>query len=312
MPPHPQVADLLALINARGGPPVTEQSPEEFRAGFRAGSGARGRPADPAPTEDRVVPGPAGDIPVRIYRPAAPGPLPLVVYFHGGGWVIGDLDTHDGLCQYLAVGTPAVVVSVDYPLSPEHPFPAALEAAEAAARWAADHARELGADPARLAVAGDSAGGNLATVVARRARDASGPDVAFQLLVYPVCDLTRSMPSYTENGTGYMLTGEMMELFIDHYLAGGDPRDPDASPLFADDLAGLPPGLVLTAELDPLRDEGEAYAARLRDAGVAVEVRRYDGMIHGFVGFDLLIDDARTAIDDLTAALRAGLAPDGD
>jgi acetyl esterase len=309
MPIDPQVRQLLDGFEALEQPPFSEIRPEELRAIFAATSVMNSRPDTPAATEDRRVPGLGGDIAVRVYRPAGDGPWPLVVYFHGGGWVIGDIETHDSLCQHLAVDTPAVVVSVDYRLAPEHRCPAAVEDAEAATRWAAAHAAEMGADPSRLAVAGDSAGGNLAAVVARRARDAGGPAIAFQLLVYPATDLTRSQPSHVENGEGYMLTTEAMEWFIGHYLGDTDPKDPDISPLFATDLAGLPPALVVTAEFDPLRDEGEAYAERLRDAGVAARTSRYDGMIHGFLSMDSLLDGARRALAETIAALRTALAP---
>ena len=303
----PQARGLLDLLEASGRPPMWEQTPIEARRGYAALSDLAGAPDETVPTEDRSVPGPAGDIPVRVYRPVADLPLPVVVFFHGGGWVIGDLDTHDAVCHRLAAGVPAVVVSVDYRLAPEHPFPAAVEDCDAATRWAAGHAAALGADPARLAVAGDSAGGNLAAVVARHARVAGGPPIAFQLLVYPGTDLTGSMPSHEENGTGYLLDEGTMRFFLGSYLGDGDPRDPDASPLFADDLAGLPPALVLTAEFDPLRDEGEAYADRLREAGVPVVTSRYDGMIHGFYGLDNLFDSAKRATRETTAALRDAL-----
>jgi acetyl esterase len=244
---------------------------------------------------------------VRVYRPAADDPLPVVVYFHGGGWVIGDIATHDTTCQRLAAGVPAVVVSVDYRLAPEHRFPAAVDDCDAATAWVSAHAAELGGDATRLAVAGDSAGGNLAAVVALRARHAHGPAIAFQLLVYPATDLTRSLPSHTENGEGYLLDTDAMTWFINQYLVDADPRHPDASPLFVDDLAGLPPALVVTAEFDPLRDEGEAYAQRLRDAGVDVTTSRYDGMIHGFYGLDSIFDASKRATAETIAALRDAL-----
>jgi acetyl esterase len=287
---------------------MSEQTPEEARAGFSMLTAIAGPAEEPVPTEDRSVPGPAGDIPVRIYRPTADTPLPVVVYFHGGGFVIGDIATHDTTCQRLAAGVPALVVSVDYRLAPEHRFPAAVEDCAAATAWASAHAPEFGGDPSRLAVAGDSAGGNLAAVIARRARDAGGPNIAFQLLVYPGTDMTCSLPSHTENGTGYLLDSDTMTWFLDNYLADADPRHPDASPLFADDLSGLPPAFVLTAEFDPLRDEGEAYAERLRAAGVAVTTSRYDGMIHGFYGLDSIFDAANKATAETVVALRDALA----
>jgi acetyl esterase len=307
MPLDPQVSTFLDLLAAAESPPPQQQTPDEARAGFALLAVVTGPPEVSVPTEDRSLPGPKGEIPVRIYRPPSHGPLPVVVYFHGGGWVIGDITSHDTVCHRLAAGVPAVVVNVDYRLAPEHRFPAAVDDCDAATRWVSEHAADLGADPARLAVAGDSAGGNLAAVVARRARDRGGPPIAFQLLIYPATDMTRSLPSHTENGTGYLLETDTMAWFTDHYLDGADPRQPDASPLFAEDLTGLPPALVVTAEFDPLRDEGEAYAERLAEAGVAVTTSRYDGMIHGFYGMDLVIDAARSATDETVTALQKAL-----
>jgi len=306
----PQAREFLDALDAMGNPPMSEQTPEEARAGFVLLASLAGPPEDAVPTQDRTVPGPAGnEIPVRIYRPQSDTPLPVVVYFHGGGFVIGDITTHDATCQRLAAGVPAVVVSVDYRLAPEHPFPAAVDDCEAATQWVSAHATELGGDPGRLAVAGDSAGGNLSAVVARRARDAGGPPIAFQLLVYPGVDMTRSMPSHVENGTGYLLDADAMDFFLGNYM-GNEPdlKHPDASPLFVEDLSGLPPALVVTAEFDPLRDEGEAYADRLRAAGVKVTTSRYDGMIHGFYGLDGIFDSSKRATAETVTALRDALA----
>ena len=307
MPLDPQVSAFLHQIAAAGAPPPHEQTPDEARAGFTLLAVMAGPPEEPVATEDGTLPGPNGEIPVRIYRPAGGGLLPVVVYFHGGGWVIGDITSHDTVCHRLAAGVPAVVVSVDYRLAPEHRFPAAVGDCDAATSWVAEHAADLGADPARLAVAGDSAGGNLAAVVARRARDRGGPAIAFQLLIYPATDMTRSMPSHAENGAGYLLETDTMGWFLAHYLDGADPRQPDASPLFTEDLSGLPRALVVTAEFDPLRDEGEAYAERLAEAGVEVTSSRYEGMIHGFYGLDRVIDTARRATDETVAALQKAL-----
>jgi acetyl esterase len=307
LPLDPQVRTLLDQIGAAGGPPVSQQSVEEARAGYALLAAVAGPPEDPVPTEDRSVPGAGGDIPVRVYRGPGEGVRPLVVYFHGGGWVIGDIASHDTVCHRLASGVGAIVVSADYRRAPEHRFPAAVEDAETVTRWVSAHAAELGGDPARLAVAGDSAGGNLAAVVARRARDAGGPPIAFQLLVYAVTDATCSHASHVENGTGYLLEADTMRWFCDHYLDSADRRHPDVSPLFADDLGSLPPALVITAEFDPLRDEGEAYGERLREAGVPVTVSRYDGMIHGFYGLESVIPAAATATEETVAALRRAL-----
>ena len=303
----PQARELLDGIEAMGNPPMWEQTPEDARAGFLMLAAIAGPPEEAVPAEDRSVPGPHGDIPVRVYRPKSDGPLPVVVYFHGGGFVIGDITTHDTTCHRIAAGVPAVVVSVDYRLAPEHAFPAAVDDCEAATQWVSAHAAELGADPARLAVAGDSAGGNLSAVVARRARDAGGPAIAFQLLVYPATDCTRSMASHVENGTGYLLDTDSMAWFISHYAGDADLKHPDLSPLFVEDLSGLPPAFVLTAEFDPLRDEGEAYANRLRAAGVKVTAARYDGMIHGFYGLDSIFDSSKKATTETVLALRDAL-----
>ena len=308
MPLDPQARILLDQLELAGTPPMSERTPEEARAGFVMLAAVAGLAEEPVPTEDRTVPGPAGGIPVRIYRPRADAPLPVVVYFHGGGFVIGDIATHDTTCQRLAAGVPAVVVSVDYRLAPEHRFPAAVVDCDAATAWVAAHASELGGDPARLAVAGDSAGGNLSAVVARRARDAGGPPIAFQLLVYPVTDMRCTLPSHTENGTGYLLDTDAITWFMDNYFADADRLTPDASPLLVEDLSGLPPAFVLTAEFDPLRDEGEAYAERLRAAGVSVTTSRYDGMIHGFYGLDSVFDSAKKATAETVSALRDALA----
>ncbi|HZN13388.1 MAG TPA: alpha/beta hydrolase [Acidimicrobiales bacterium] len=310
MPVDPQVRALLDQLASAGGLPLQEMTPEAARQMF-VGMAALAAPStEGVTTEDRSVPGPGGDIPVRIYTPAAgSAPRPLVVFFHGGGFVIGNIDSHDATCRSLARLVGAVVVSVDYRLAPESAAPAAAEDCYAATVWAAEHASELGADAARLAVAGDSAGGNLAAVTPLLARDRGGPAIAFQLLVYPVTDLTMSQPSIEENGTDYMLTADGLRWFYDHYLGTkGDPKEPIVSPLFASDVSGLPPALILTAEFDPLRDEGEAYGARLREAGVPVTFKRYDGLIHGFFSMDLVLDAAKAAVAETAEQLKAALA----
>jgi acetyl esterase len=310
MPVDPQVRMILDQMEAQGAPPISELTPAEARAAM-ANLAALGKyPDERAPTEDRTIPGPGGGIPVRIYRPNSDIPLPVVVFMHGGGWVIGNVDTHDSVCQQLATSVPAVVVSVDYRLAPEYPYPAAVEDCMAATNWVHEHAEELGADGDRLAVAGDSAGGNLAAVVSIKARDAGGPPISFQVLVYPATDLTRASPSHAANGQGYLLTKESMDWFIGHYAPGSELKNPDVSPLFADSLAGLPPALVITAEFDPLRDEGEAYADRLRESGVEARTSRYDGMIHAFFGMDLLLPQAAEAIQEASTSLRQALYRD--
>ena len=306
MPLDPQAQSLLDQIAAGGARPLATVDLAESRALLDAGWALAREPSDPVESEDRHVPGPGGGIAVRIYRPGSGGasPLPVVAYLHGGGFVLGSLDSHDRLCRQIAAGVPAAVVSIDYRLAPEHPFPAAVDDAVAATRWIADVAPSLGADPNRLVVAGDSAGGNLAAVVARRSAMAGSPAIAMQVLLYPATDMTGSHESLQENGDGYFLTSEDMLWFRQCYLPDGtDLRDPDVSPLAADDLTGMPPAFVVTAEFDPLRDEGEAYARRLQQAGVPVTLERYDGMIHGFMSMDGVLDAGARAVDAMVAAI---------
>jgi acetyl esterase len=275
---------------------------------MNAGTAALGEPQPVARVKDHRVPGQGGEIPLRLYHPGGDEPLPAVVFFHGGGWVVGNIETHDGYCRALAHAAGVIVASVDYRLAPEHPFPAGVEDAYAATCWVAKHASQLGADPKRLVVAGDSAGGNLAAAVALMARDRGGPTLALQLLIYPITDCNFETPSYRDNAEGYFLTRETMIWFWKHYLPSeADRRQAYASPLRAASLRGLPPALVLTAEYDPLRDEGEAYAQRLTDAGVSTKLIRYDGMIHGFVRRLRIFQAARTALHDVAAALRQPL-----
>jgi acetyl esterase len=254
---------------------------------------------------DRTIPGPGGDLPVRIYTPAGDGPLPVLVYFHGGGWVVGNIDSVDHVCRDLGHDAGCVVVSVAYRRAPEHRFPAAAEDAYAATLWAARNAAELGGDPEGIAVGGDSAGGNLAAVAALMARDRGGPKLLFQLLLWPIIDFAFDTPSYRECAEGYLLTRAEMRWFWDHYLASeADGRHPYASPIRAESLGGLPPALVLTAEFDPLRDEGEAYAARLAEAGVRATAVRMDGTIHGFMTRYNLPDNAGRGLELSASALR--------
>jgi acetyl esterase len=301
MPLHPQVVTMLQQLAALNLPPVHEQSPEEARKRPRL-------PVTPEPVfqiENRHIPGPGGPLGIRIYRPEDRSPLPVLVYFHGGGWVFNSLDSHDHTCRALANASSCVVVSVDYRLAPEHKFPAAVEDAYAAVLWVGREAASFGGDPERLAVGGDSAGGNLAAVAAIRCRDESGPHLCCQLLIYPVTDYGFDTPSYNRYANGYMLTRNAMIWFWHHYLSDeADGRHPFASPLRARNLAALPPALVITAEYDPLRDEGEAYAARLRECGVPVTLRRYEGMVHGFFNNSPLLDTATEAIHDTAFYLR--------
>jgi acetyl esterase len=267
---------------------------------------ATASPAEPvAHVEDRDLDTTVGPLRTRVYTPASgDAPRPVIAYFHGGGWVIMGIETHDGICRRLANATGAIVVSVEYRLAPEHRYPAALDDCFAATTWLAEHAADLGGDPARLAVAGDSAGGNLAAAVALRART-DGPRLIAQVLAYPVCDAAQDTASYRDNGDGYMLTAKDMAWFWDCYLGpDGDPADPFASPLRAASVAGVAPALVLTAEYDPLRDEGEAYARHLDASDVPVQLHRFDGMLHGFLGMEALISEANQAITRVADFLR--------
>jgi acetyl esterase len=307
MPLAPAARNLLDAMAAAGTPPLWELSIEDVRAN-RELLGGLEEPVPVARVDDRVIPGPGGDLPVRIYTPDGDASRPLIVYFHGGGFVFCSLDTHDNTCRRLANANGAVVVSVDYRLAPEHCFPAPLDDCYAATVWAHEHAAELDADPDRLVVAGDSAGGNLAAATALLARDRGGPPIRFQLLVYPVIDAACDAASYVENAEGYFLEAQAMRWFWQQYLGpDGDGSDPLAAPLRAD-LAGLPPALVVTAEFDPLRDEGEAYAAALRAAGVDASATRYDGMIHGFWSMPMFFPEADQATREIATALNATLS----
>jgi acetyl esterase len=304
----PQCKAFLDTLASAGGKPLEQLPVEEARL-MSAGLSAFGGPVEPiADVENRTVPGPAGPIPVRVYRPVLNETLPALIYFHGGGFVICSLDTHDGECRSLANASGCAVISVDYRLAPENKYPAAVDDAYAATRYVAEHAAEFGIDPQRIAVGGDSAGGNLSTVVARLARDRGGPPLKFQLLIYPLVDFDDNSPSMQQYSKDYFVTRESMDWFTECYLpnrAAG--REPSASPWNADDVRGLPPAMIMTAECDPLRDQGEAYARTLQSAGVPVELKRYDGMIHAFFSFPGAIDAAKVARHDAGSALRRAL-----
>ena len=305
----PQIRDYLAEVEAVGAAPLETLAVAEARqAAADVPVRWRGEPEAVPEVEDLRIHGPDGAIPIRIYSPEGLKPAPALVYFHGGGWVVCDLDTHDCICRAIARRSGAVVVSVDYRLAPEHRFPAAVIDCYAATNWVAENAERLGIDPRRIVVGGDSAGGNLAAVVALESRDEAGPHIALQVLVYPVTDLSSlDTPSYREFAEGYGLTASEMEWFREQYLARPeDARSVHASPLLAPDLHGLPPALVITAECDPLRDEGEAYAKRLEAAGVPVRYTRYAGMIHPFFSLSGGVTQAREAIAEVAAAVAAG------
>ena len=306
MPLNPIVAGMLEQMAAAGGAPLNEMTPAAGREMYRSMQPVSGQP-ELHLVRDAIATGPAGDIPVRIYEAGPGDQRPCLVYFHGGGWVIGDLDTHDGVCRKLAQLTDCVVIATHYRLAPEHPNPASLDDCYAAVSWAAANAEELGIDPTRVAVGGDSAGGNLSACVALRARDSGGPALAVQLLVYPVTNTTFDTPSYHENGEGYMLTLDSMEWFWNHYLSGpqNDRSDPLVAPIRAESLTNLPPACVITAEFDPLRDEGEDYGKRLQEAGVTTMIKRYDGMLHGFYTMSDVLTDGQAALELSAAQLRA-------
>ena len=304
MPVDPHIAALLKALADADLPPMYEGTAEAARLQYLALSTTRS-PDDVVPvaaTEDRTVPGAEGDLRARVYRPEGEGPFPTVAFFHGGGWVIGDLETHDAMVRSICRSSRAVVVAVDYRLAPEHPFPAAADDAVAAARWIAAHLDEFGGDD-RLAVAGDSAGGNLAAVVAQTLT-AEGTPVAAQFLIYPAVDALGDYPSRTENARGYFLEQPTMDWFYGHYAgAWEDAKDPRLAPLHAD-LTGQPPTVIVTAEFDPLRDEGEAYGEALKAAGVRALVHRYDGLIHGFFDMGGLSPAAKAAIEETCGKFR--------
>jgi acetyl esterase len=310
---HPQARALLNLIEEKGLPPTHTLAPQEARHWYRE----RRFVTQPNPPEVALVrqlkaAGPAGEIPLRLYRPLgsqAGQVLPVLVYYHGGGWTIGDLDSHDTLCRELANGSGCAVVAVDYRMGPEHRFPAAVDDAIAATRWVHANAASLQLDAKRLAVGGDSAGGNLAAVVAIAARDAGDLPIVFQLLIYPATDMRRGAPSHTSNGEGYLLTRDTITYFHDHYI--DDARhdlDWRASPLLHTDLSRLPPAFVLTAGYDPLRDEGLQYAQALTEAGNKAALVCFERQIHGFITMGKVLDEANVAVSMCASQLRVALA----
>jgi acetyl esterase len=307
MPLHPHAQEILRQFNERYS---QIQEPVTLKARRAMVETAL---RSPGPTVERVkylrAPGPGGDMPVRVYTPRGAGPFGALVWYHGGGWVIGSIDMADGTARHLAVAADCAVVSVGYRLAPEAKFPAPAEDCYAAAKWTHANAATLGVDPSKIAVGGDSAGGNLAAAVALMARDRRGPPLAFQLLIYPVIDRDFQTRSYLDNAKGYLLTREGMVSNWEMYLSSeADAANPYAAPLQAKDFRRLPPALVVTAEFDPLRDEGEAYARRLIEAGVPATSTRYDGMVHGFLSYQEVADAGRRAMAESAAALRAAFA----
>ena len=306
---QPEALAVLEMMDAQGGPPLESLSPAQARIGsvkrFKL-FGGEPEPLDRV--ENLSVPAPGRNVPLRVYARERGGSRPALIYFHGGGFVLGNLETHDPICRSLAKESGAVVIAVDYRLAPEHKFPAAVEDAHEATKWVAAHAEELGIDAGRIAISGDSAGGSLATVTAMRCRDAGGPALALQVLIYPVTDLSSfDTASYREMAEGYFLGRAEMAWFARQYLASPETAlEPEASPLLAPDLSRLPPTLVITAEFDPLREEGEEYASRLQQAGVPVTLTRYPGTIHGFVVMRGALRAGRKAIQEVSDFVRTG------
>ncbi len=310
MPLDPQIVKVMEDAAALGLPAPHTVSTEEARAN------ARKRPRSPGPevakVENRTIPSPDSEVPVRIYTPEGSGPFPILAWYHGGGMVVGDLDSADGTARNLCVGGNCVVVSVDYRLAPDTKFPGPAEDCMAATNWAINNAASINGDPSRLAVGGDSAGGNLAASVSLMVADRGGPEIVLQLLIYPMTDARSDTDSYRANAEGYSLTRTTMEWYWDQYLASKeDATNPYAAPLQAKSLAGQPRALVITAEFDPLCDEGEAYGKRLEEAGVETTVTRYDGVIHGFFSMSAVVDKSRQAVDEASAALRSAFARAG-
>ena len=308
---HPQIVQVIDAMARAELRPIEAMTPVEARAQMELT--ARARKAEPLPVakvEERMIPGPAGEIRLRFYWPNSAGAVPGIVYYHGGGHVIGSLDTHDLIARNLCAGAEALVVSVDYRMGPEHKFPAAVDDSFAALQWVQANAASLGVDSGRLGVHGDSAGANLAAVVALMARDAGGPKLRLQSLVYPVGDYTLSSASYGKYAQGYgLLTRQSMVWFSRHYLRSpNDAEDWRASPIKATSLAGVTPAIVVVAECDVLHDDGESYAGALRRAGVPVEYREYPGMIHGFLGMVPVVDDAMNAQRQIWTAFKRAFA----
>jgi acetyl esterase len=306
---HPQTRAFLDLVEKRGLPPTHKLSVVDARQFYRDRRGFTQPPApDVADVRGLEALGPHGAIPLRLFRALGTQPseiLPVLVYFHGGGWTIGDLDTHDTLCRELCNQTRCAVVSVDYRMGPEHRFPAAVDDCIAATRWVFDHAYEFNIDGARMAVGGDSAGGNLAAVVSIDARDQHGPPIVFQLLIYPATDQHRNAPSHTENGQGYLLTTDTMDYFAANYMdSKAHYADWRASPLLHPNLGSLPPAVIITAGFDPLRDEGAEYAKRLTEAGNRTSYVNFPRQIHGFISMGRILDESHTAVALCASELR--------
>lgn len=309
MPLDPQVKAFLDQAAASGAPGFDQMTVQQAREAIRGLFATNAPPQAVKKVEDRVVNAGGVKLPIRIYTPDGNGPLPILVFFHGGGWVVGDLESHDAPCRALANGAGCIVIAIDYRLAPEHKFPAPADDCYGATKWVVLNAASFGGDPKRIAVGGDSAGGNLAAAVAQMATDRGAPTIKYQLLIYPVTNYSYDTASYKNNGENYLLTKNSMQWFWNHYLSNpNDGENPYASPLRGQRLSNLPPAWVMTAEFDPLRDEGEAYAKRMKDAGVSVEYTDYKGMIHGFFSLGHIFDQGKKAVADACAKLKAAFA----
>ena len=303
MPLKPYVAAILNAMAEAGRPGLHELSPTDARAGYQL-MHAELTKVDLAKVEDQTADG----VPIRIYRPSLEPNLPCIVFYHGGGWVIGDLETHDAPCRMLAAETGFVVIAVDYVLAPEHKYPWPVDNSYAALCWIAANGDVLNVDTSKLAVAGDSAGGNLAAVMCLKARDQNGPSIKHQVLIYPVTDGAMDTTSYEENGEGYMLSRDTMEWFFGHYVDEQERFEADVSPTRAESLTNLPPATVMTAEFDPLRDEGETFADQLLQAGIDVKMTRFDGQVHGFFTMTDMMPEAAEAVSIAAERLKKDLA----
>lgn len=309
----PQAARVLESMEKADLPPLESLLPPDARQQYEQGAAiVGGEPPTVFDTRDAVANGPLGSIPLRVYKPRDPEgqALPMLIYIHGGGWVIGSRDSHDVPCRHLALAGDCIVVSVDYRMAPEHPFPEPVQDCWAAVNWIVDNAEALGGRADRIAIGGDSAGGNLATVMCLLARDRGGPHFVHQLLIYPGTDMTRSFPSHAELAEGYRLTRPLIDWFMAHYFSGDnkDMRDPLCSPLFADDLSRLPPALIVSAGYDPLRDEDIAYHEKLLEHGVESRHSHYPGMIHGFINMPGFLDKAHECLNECGAELKSAFS----
>lgn len=308
MPVNPKIQLFLNQLNALPKIPMDQITPEEYRKRANIGLNLQEKIEPIERVENHVLHLEGRDIPIRVYIPEGQAPFPALVYYHGGGWVIGSLDSHDSVCRGLANVAGCIVISVDYRLAPEHKFPAAVEDAYDSLRWIAEHAGEFNIDPNRIAVGGDSAGGNLAAVASIIAKEKGTPKIVYQLLIYPSTGSDKKMPSIKENDEGYFLTGELMWWFRHHYFnKKEDILNPYASPLLYHDLSGLPPAAILTAQYDPLRDIGKAYGDKLEESGVPVWYKNYDDLIHGFANFRSFVPEAQKAVEDGAMELKKWL-----